>query len=320
MTGLSTEAKWQLDANTFLVAEGAQSFSPLMPGNESATKSSWDLSDKTNKAVSLKFSSWIPSSSSRIEAQYKYTGPNFQSFNSFQTMSQLKTWYIKAEQHFFRRQLKLTASLRTNDFSNPYVVQHYKSNTVFKSLALQFHRRGLPVVTAGYMPMSQLTIVGNQLEESRFQTVNAAISHFYRLGQRQASTNVMYTKFFNSSADTGFIYYNSANLYLGQSIFFRDFTATVALSHSNSTGYQYDVLEGNVEVPVEKFASIGFGAKLHHLNQSLTGVGGFARGNFVLSARDKFYFQAEKGYLPGSGTAAKLVPNMTGTVQYMRTF
>lgn len=318
MTGLSAEAKWQLERNTFLVAEAAQSFSPPLPGSESQTKPGWNLSDKSNKALSLKFSSWIPSSSSRLEAQYKFTGANFQSFNSWQTNSQLKSWYIKAEQNFFRRQLKLTASLRSNDFSNPYIVQNYKSNTVFKSIGLTFHKRGWPTLSAAYMPMSQLTMVGSQLEESRFQTFSGSISHFYKLGQRQAATNIVYTKFFNSSADTGFIYYNSANLYLSQSIFFRDFTATVALSHSESTGYRYDVLEGNVDVPLTKSASLGMGAKLNHLNQSLTGVGGFTRVNMIISPRDKLYIQAEKGYLPGSGTAARLAPNVIGTIQYMR--
>jgi hypothetical protein len=319
-TGLSAEVKWQLERNTFVIAEAAQSFSPPLPGSESATKPGWDLSDKSNKALSLKFSSYLPATSSRLEAQYKFTGANFQSFNSWQTNSQLKAWYVKAEQNFFRRQLKLTASLRTNDFSNPYIVQNYKSNTVFKSVGVTFHKRGWPILTAGYMPMSQLTKVGNQLEESRFQTFNGGICHFYKLGQRQAATNIVYTKFFNSSADSGFIYYNSANLYVAQSIFFRDFTATVALSHSESTGYRYDVLEGNVDVPLTKFASMGMGAKLNHLNQSLTGVGGFARANVIVSPRDKLYVQVEKGYLPGSGTAARLVPNVIGTVQYTRIF
>jgi hypothetical protein len=318
MTGLSTEAKWQLERNTYLIAEAAQSFTPPMSGTD--VKPGWSLSDKTNKALSLKFSSWMPFSSSRIEAQYKFTGANYQSFNSFQTLSQLKSWYVRVDQNFFKRELKFTASLRTNDFSNPYIVQNYKANTVFKSLGLTFHRRNWPTITAGYMPMSQLTMVGTQLEESRFQTFNAGVSHFYRLGQRRASTNMVYTKFINTSADSGFIYYNAANLYLGQSIFFRDFTATVAVSHSQSTGYQYDVLEGNVDVPLAKFASIGLGAKLHHLNQSMAGIGGFARGNFVLGSRDKLYFQVEKGYLPGSGSAARLAPNVIGTVQYMKTF
>src|SRR5260370_19158046 len=140
------------------------------------------------------------------------------------------------------------------------------------------------------MPMSQLTVVGTQLEESRFQTLNASISHFYKFGQRQASTNIVYTKFFNSSTDTGFIYYNSVNLYAGQTIFFRDFTATLALSHSQSAGYQYNVLEGNVNIPLTKAASLGTGAKLNNLNNIETGVGGFINANIAIDARDKLSF------------------------------
>jgi hypothetical protein len=320
MTGLSAETKWQVDRNTYLIAEAAQSFSPVLPGSESAVKPGWSLSDRSNKALSLKFSSWIPATASRLEAQYKFTGANYQSFNSFQTNSQLKAWYVKGEQNFFHRQLKLIASLRSNDFSNPYIVQHYSSNTVFKSLSLAFHKKGLPILTAGYMPMSQLTKVGDQLEESRFQTFNASISHFYRFGLRQAATNIVYTKFFNSSADSGFIYYNSVNLYAAQTIFFRDFTTTLALSHSRSTGYQYNVLEGNVSVPLTKSVSIGMGAKLHELNQKATGAGGFVDANMAISPRDKLSVHLEKGYLPGSGTAAKLVGNELGTISYMKVF
>lgn len=320
LTGLSAETKWQLQRNTYMIAEVAQSFSPDLQSPSGAGKSGWDLSDRSNKALSFKLSSWMPSTSSRLEAQYKFTGANFQSFNGFQTNAEQRSWYVRGEQYFFKRELKLVASLRSNDFSNPYIVQNYQSNTVFKSLGLTFHKKKLPIVSISYMPMSQLTKVGTQLEESRFQTMNASISHFYRFGQRQASTNIVYTKFFNSSSDTGFIYYNSVNLYAGQTIFFRDFTATVALSHSQRTGYQYNVLDGNVMIPLGRMASLGTGAKLHHLDQAQTGVGGFISGNVVMSSSSRCSFQLEKGYLPGSGTAAKLVPNVIGTINFMKTF
>ena len=320
MTGLSAETKWQVDRNTYLVAEAAQSFSPVLPGSESVGKGGWDLSDRSNKALSLKFSSFIPATSSRLEAQYKFTGANYQSFNSFQANSQLKAWYVKGEQNFFHRQLKLTASLRSNDFSNPYIVQHYSANTVFKSLSISFHKKGLPILMVGYMPMSQLTKVGDQLEESKFQTINTSISHFYRLGLRQAATNIVYTKFFNSNADSGFIYYNSVNLYASQTIFFRDFTTTLALSHSRNTGYQYNVLEGNISVPVTEVVSFGMGAKLHELNGRATGAGGFVDANIAISPRDRLSMHLEKGYLPGSGAAAKLVENVLGTISYMKIF
>jgi hypothetical protein len=130
----------------------------------------------------------------------------------------------------------------------------------------------------------------------------------------------VYTKFFNSSSDSGFIYYNSTNLYAGQTIFFRDFTATLALSHSQSAGYQYNVLEGNVSIPLTKAASLGTGAKLNNLNNVETGVGGFINANIALDARDKLSFHLEKGYLPGSGTAARLVPNVLGTINFTKTF
>jgi len=320
LTGLSAETKWQVERNTYVTAEVAQSFSPDLQDPSSSRKPGWDLSDRSNKALSLKLSSWVPATASRLEAQYKFTGANYQSFTSFQTNAEQRSWYVRGEQNFFSRQLKLVASLRSNDYSNPYIVQNYKSNTVFKSLSLTFHKKKLPIVSISYMPMSQLTVVGTQLEESRFQTLNASISHFYKFGQRQAATNIVYTKFFNSSSDTGFIYYNSVNLYASQTIFFRDFTATLALSHSQSAGYQYNVLEGNVNIPLAKVASLGMGAKLNNLNQVQTGVGGFINANIAIDRRDKLSFHLEKGYLPGSGTAAKLVPNVLGTINYIRTF
>jgi hypothetical protein len=320
LTGFSAETKWQIQRNAYLIAEAAQSFSPDLQSSPPLEKSGWNISDRSNKALSLKFYSWMPATGSRLEAQYKFTGANFQSFNSFQTNAEVRAWYVKGEQNFFKRQLKLVASLRTNDFSNPYIVQDYKANTVFKSLSATFHRKKLPVITIAYMPMSQLTMVNNQLEESRFETLTASVSHFYKLGLRQASTNIVYTKFFNNSTDSGFIYYNSVNLYMGQTIFFRDFTATLALSHSKSSGYEYNVLEGNVTIPVSRLTSLGMGAKLNSLNEAETGVGGFFDANMLIGRSDRLTVRVEKGYLPGSGTAAKLVPNVLGNVIFTKTF
>jgi hypothetical protein len=80
------------------------------------------------------------------------------------------------------------------------------------------------------------------------------------------------------------------------------------------------VLEGNVSLPLTKKMSVGMGAKLNSLNEQQTGVGGFVNGNIAADAHDKFSFHVEKGYLPGSGTAAKLVPNTMGTVSYLKIF
>src|SRR5204862_302099 len=94
----------------------------------------FNLSDRTNLAYAFKVSTWWPHTNSRLEGFYKYTGANFQSFSSFQTNAAMESWYVKAEQNFFTRKLRIVGSLRKNEFSNPFIVQQYTSNTVFKSL------------------------------------------------------------------------------------------------------------------------------------------------------------------------------------------
>jgi len=317
-TGVGAEARWQLHRNSYVIAEAAQSFAPVFRSDGTVGKPTWNLSDRSNKSLSLKFYSWWPSTGTRLEWQYKFLGANYQSFNAFQTNTELRAWYVKAEQSFFKRQLKLVASLRANDYSNPYIVQNYKANTVFKSLGLTFNRRGLPVVSVGYLPMSQLTRVGGQVQESRFQTLNASVSHFYRIGLRQASSTVVYTRFFNSSLDSGFLYYNAGNVYVGQTVFFRDFTATMAFSHSSSPGYQYNVLESNVSFQVLKNVSLGLGAKLNELSQQEAKLGAFCSGSYLIGKGDQLSFRVEKGYLPGNGKAAKLAPDLFGNISFMK--
>ena len=320
VSGVTTEVKWQLQPMMFVQAEAGQSFSPDLQVPPPVTKPGWNLSNMNNKALSVKFSAWFPASASRLEAQFKFMGSNYQSFTAFQTNAEQKTWSIRGEQNFFKRQLKIVASVKTSDFSNPYIIQNYKANTVFKTLSATFHRKNLPTVTIAYMPMTQLTKVDSLLEQSQFHTLNVSISHFYKLGDKRASTNLVYTRFFNGSSDTGFIYYNSTNLYIAQSIFFRDFTSTLGLSHSQNMGYRYNVLEGNVSVPLGKKMSAGLGAKLNNLNETYTGVGGFADASFGFDDRDKLTVHFEKGYLPGSGSAPKLVANTLGMVSFIKTF
>src|SRR5690606_1382549 len=133
----------------------------------------------------------------RIEAKYKQTGPNYQSFSSFQTNSALKSWYIKADQYFLRNMIRISAAARSNDFSNPFVIQKYQSNTIFKSFNVAFRKRKWPSVSAGYMPMSQLTVIDDQIAENRFQSLNANLYHYYLVGNTKTASTAMFNKFYN---------------------------------------------------------------------------------------------------------------------------
>lgn len=316
-TGLSAEAKWRVQNHTYLIAEVAQSLSPDFRTLPVKTNNSWDLSDKSNKAASIKLYSFIPQTNSRLDIQYRFTGANYQAFNSFQTNAAVKNWNVKGEQKFFGRKLRLLASLSTNDFSNPYITQHYKSNTVFKTLSATFQSKNLPVVSVGYMPVSQLIKLGEELAESRFQTFNVSVNHFYKIGEPRASASFMYSKFFNDKIDTGFIYYNATNLYAGQSIFFTGFSVNTSIAYSKSLGYIYTVLEQGLSVPVSKSVNIGSSVKVNKLNQQEIKTGAAINGDFLISQKDVLSFRVEKGYLPGSGNL--LIHNTIGNISFVKT-
>jgi hypothetical protein len=312
ITGVSAEGKWQIGRHSYFLTEVAQSFAPALQQPASTGKNAGD----ENKAVYAKFYTSIPKTGSRIEAHYKYTGANYQAFNSFQTNASLKVWSVKADQQLFGRKLRLVASLSSNDFQNPFI-GYYQSNTVFKTLTATWRSKRFPVISVGYMPMSQMTIVENYVQESRFQTFTTTVSHFYRLGEARAATNFFYTKFFNESQDSGFVYYNANNLFAGQSIFFKKLTINVSVSTTKNADYSYTVFDESIDLPVSGRISVGAGVKINRMNSKLIRTGGYMNGDIYLFNRDLLSFRIEQSYLPtGKGG---LMPTVMGSIQFSKT-
>jgi hypothetical protein len=306
VAAMALEARYQLSRHSCFSAEVSQSQSPsfqLVPAQKSRF---WDFSDKNNKAFAVKLFSFLPATGSRVEAMYKYTGANYQSFNSFQSNSGLYAWYVKADQQLFKKQLRISAAVKANEFFNPYVIQAYNSNTVFKSFQASFKKRKWPSASIGYLPISQLTKIDNQVFENRFQTLNASLSHIYKLGVRQAST-LLFTRFYNSEPDTSFAFFNASSFVFTQNIFFSDFSALVGISQIRNNNYVLNVLEGSLDVPVNRNINLGIGSKLNSLNNRQARVGYSGKLNVRFPRRDMFFLQFEKGYL--SGRKDELVRN-----------
>jgi hypothetical protein len=317
ISGLTAEAKWQVNKSTYIISEIGQSFSPDIK-TVPVQKNQWDIRDKTNKALYLKVYSYITRTATRIEGRYKFTGSNYQAFNSFQTNAELRSWYLKANQSFFNKKLKLLLAISKNDFQNPYVLQSYKNNTTFKTFNTTLQIKKWPVVTFSYMPTSQLTIVDSQIQENRFQTLNASISHTYRAGEMRGIVNLIYTKFFNNSTDSGYIYYNSNNLFLGQSFLFKKFSVDVAISNSKNENYSYTVMDGNIKLPVFKNVSINAGVKINKLNDVGIKVGQYIDSEFTFLSKTQLSFRIERSFLPGNSQKS-LLPIIWGNVNVSRT-
>lgn len=312
ITGVSAEANWQLNRSSYLLAEVAQSFTPSLYEASPADKNAAD----ENKAVYVKLHSFIPKTGSRIEAHYKYTGANYQAFNSFQTNASLTSWSVKADQSVFGRKLRLVASVSTNDFQNPFIGR-YESNTVFKTITATWRSKRFPVMSLGFQPMSQVTMVDSFLQESRFQTFNASVSHFYRIGEASASSNFFYTRFFNESRDSGFVYYNANNLFAGQSIIFKKLTINVSVSQTKNADYTYTVFDESIELPVSDKLSIEAGVKINRLNRALVKTGGYMNADIYLFKGDLLSFRVERSYFPSD--KGGLTPTVFGNIQFSKT-
>jgi len=318
ITGFGAESRWAINRTTYLTAEVAKSITPDYRNNPPEGNSKFSLSDKNNQAVAFKLSSDLPATKSRVEAFYKKAGANYQSFSSYTTNAAMESWYVKADQNLFKRKLRIAASLRKNEYSNPFLVQDYKSNTVFKSLTATLRVRKWPVVSVGYQPLSQYTKVDEQVIENRFQTFNATLFHVYPVHQLKMATTIMFNKFYNNQTDTGFLYYNATNSYFTQTFYFNSFTANAGISYTKNSNYTLQVMDGGVQPNIPKFGTVGIGIKINNLNNTLIKAGGYVSANIRVFKQDMLFISYEHGYLPGNKHG--LVRNEMGTIQFVKTF
>lgn len=318
VSGISAESRWQLNRSSWLTAEVAKSIVPDFRNIPSQGKARLDFSDRSSQAMAFRLYTFIPQTHTRVEAFYKHTGANFQSFSSFQTNADMESWYIKAEQAFFKRKLRIAGALRKNEFVNPFIVQHYKSNTIFKSISASLRMRKWPAITVAYQPMSQLTHVGDHVAENRFQSLNATLYHLYKVSTVRTASTVMFNKFYNNSSDSGFIYYNATNFYWTQHFLFNSFTTHIGASHTKNSGYMLNVLDGGITPQFKKLGSVGAGVRVNSFNDEVIKVGGYVNANIKINKRDILFINYEHGYLPGlRGT---LVMNEMATVQFTKIF
>lgn len=318
ISGISAESRWQINRSTWITAEVAKSITPDIRNNPPQYNAKLDLKDNSNQAFAFRLYSWIPSFNTRIEGFYKRAGANFQSFSSFQTNAQLESWYIKAEQNLFKRKLRIAASLRKNEFNNPFIVQNYKSNTLFKSVSAALRLRKWPAITVAYQPMSQLTRMDDLVVENRFQTLNTTLYHLYKISNIRTASTVMFNKFYNNSSDTGFIYYNATNFYWTQHFFFQSFTSHIGASHTKNSGYTLNVLDAGIQPMLKDRGAVGVGVRVNSFNNQVVKVGGYVNANIKINKKDIIYLNYEHGYLPGF--SQKLVKNEMAGVQFVKNF
>lgn len=323
LMGVTLEGNYHLTKNILFTGEIAKSTSPAYAGDTTKGEKKGGLlsfSDHSNEAWSTKLNAFFPATLTRVKATYKHLAANYQSFSIFTDGSSQSAWSVNVDQPLFKKQLDLQLGASTNDFSNPFINQEYRSTTVFKSIQATFRRQNWPTVSLGYFPSSQITKLGNsQYIENLFYTLVGNITESYKWHQLLMNTTVVYTQFYNKAADSGFTYFNTRNLLLSQSVFLRRFTLQLNASGATNEDYQLYTLEGRVQQTINKWLTAGAGVKYNRqTTYNIEQWGYSADATLRLNRLGQLQFSADKGFIPGMNK--RLVSDNTGRLTYIKSF
>jgi len=323
LMGITLEKRWQLTKTTYVIGEAAKSSLPYyngQPPKQSLLAGTVSFRDRSNEAYSFKMGTVVALTQTKIEATYRELGANFQSFSLFTTSSAQQAWSVRAEQPFFKRQLVVGASIKKNEFTNPYINQAFYSNVVFKSISATLRRKKWPVVSLGYFPSSQLVSLGsNQFKENLFYTLVGTASHSYKYMGILMNTILSYTRFYNKSADSGFVYYNTSNVLLGQGVYLKRFTLQGNLSLAENGYYSLYAADGNVQWRMCKWLTVGGGLKCTRQTTAAAMDAGYSANAAIrIPGLGEIQFLAQKTYIPGMNM--QLVKNNIGRLMYYKTF
>jgi hypothetical protein len=296
--GVSVSAQFFIDKYVRLYGEVAQSGVPYALGGNNSSKPVIALTDNSQRAYAAGINAAILHTQTTVDGYYQHTGLNYQSFNSFQYNATTNSWSFRLEQFAWKRQLALQVAFRKNDFVNPLVLQRYNANTVFKSFTLSLRKPQWPLLSLGYLPASQYTVVGSQVYENHYQTLMGSISHQYKLGIIRASTLFSFSHFYNDNRDSGLVYYNSTNFFANQTFLFSRFTATVNVSGMNNGRHQLIVLEEGLSATFLKTINAGFAIKVNNLNKNINKVGFNTRVRASIKKLGELNVWMEQSYLP----------------------
>lgn len=324
LAGFTIEGFYRINRNISLTGEVAKSTTPYY-SLDSLQQKKWmgsmtSFGDRRNEAYSVKMYAYFPKTQTRFTGGAQYFGATFQSFSTFTTGAEQTKWLARLEQPFFKKKLTVVSSLQQNDYSNPFVSTAYKSAALLASIQATLRIRKWPVLSLGYYPSYQLTKVSDHAySESRYYTMVGNASYYYHIESVQLSSYVVYSRFYNQAADSGFVYFNSKNLLLSQNMIVGRLSVLVNWSESLNTDYSIHTLENTNQVEINRMISVGAGVKLIRqslVSQAQWGYSGHL--SFRIPRLGDIQLMMDKGYMPGLNR--QLVDSQLGRLTYYKIF
>lgn len=126
-------------------------------------------------------------------------------------------------------------------------------------------------------------------------------------------------QFYNRQPDSGFIYFNTKNVQLNHSMYFKRFTLQCNLSGAANNYYNLYAIGGSIQYKVQNWLRLGGGIKYNRqdiMRNAL--VGGSVNVQVNIKQLGQFDMVYDKGFIPG--VSRNLVPNETGRITYYKIF
>jgi hypothetical protein len=322
LLGISAETRLALNEHNYIIAEIAKSSfqnAGRQPAAAELIDKAFNWKIRSNEAYSIKLFSQNPKTDTKITAFYKKTGENFQSFNLYPTNVNFDAYMLRVNQYLWKRKINIDGAIRKNDFVSPVAAPSFSSKTIFKSVQASVRIKKYPFISVGYYPSSQLSLSNNNLlVENQYNTLNAVMSYSYQVKKTGMNTNAVFTKFYNKSSDTGFIYFNASSYTVNQSFYFSPFMFQGSVSMVDQQDVHLLTIEPLLSYQYKNIVTVSGSLKWNRLNNTETLFGGTAAINFYLKKFGTIQLNYDKTYIPGYNRELK--PVDIGRASFFREF
>lgn len=321
VVGYSIEGIFKKDENTGLSVELAKTSRPITGNiaNNGGTKPLFAFSDNANLGLSIKAQTLLQKTDTRINGFYRKTGEQFQSFSLFTVNTNQTAWLVNVDQPFWNNKINIVASLRRNDFTNPFSEKTFKTSTIFKSIQATLRIPRWPVVSAGYYPGTQLYIVDKErLRENAYYILNGSVVHNYKAGGIRMVSSLLYNKYSSKGTDTGFIAYKGISYMASHSFIFQKLQLQGTYVYTDQEQMQYYSLDAGGDYSVSSMLRVGGSVRYNKIASGSTCMGNRAYVNFELKKLGNLQLQYDKSYLPTIWQT--LYPVETGRVSWIKYF
>lgn len=317
--GYAVELRFRPTQHTQFRIEAAKSTKPNVAHSQKGMNALVNYGDWSNAGIRLEGETFIEKTGTAINAKYKRTGENFQSFNYFSYHTNRTEWMARIDQPFANKKIVLTAMLRQNDFLNPFAEQTFKTTSVFKTFLLKVRFPKLPQLSVGYYPGTQYFMNDEKrLFQNAYYILNGTLNYSFTTARWGMNSMIYVNRYFNKATDTGFTYYQGNDYFASHTIYNRAFSVQGSYNLHDQPDMRFATLKIAGEFNIGNVLRLGAGLDYNQVKNGSSYIGQSASISATLGKIATVRAQYSKRFMPGFDN--NLLPYEYGSIGVTKRF